>query len=125
MPAPVSSPATPNRSKTRTTTAKKAAPRKAATGKTAVKTGTAQPVKPVKPVKAKKTKLVRDSFTIPKDEYGVLTELKQRCAKLAQPSKKSELLRAGIRALAAMSDKSLLAALKAIPSIKTGRPKTA
>jgi len=55
----------------------------------------------------------------------VLAELKQRCAKLAQPSKKSELLRAGIQALAAMSDKSLLAALKAIPSIKTGRPKKA
>ncbi|WP_082605565.1 hypothetical protein [Curvibacter sp. PAE-UM] len=122
MPAPVSSPATPTRGKTRTTTAKKAAPRKAATGKTAVKTGTAQPVKQVKP---KKPKLVRDSFTIPKDEYGVLAELKQRCAKLAQPSKKSELLRAGIQALAAMSDKSLLAALKAIPSIKTGRPKKA
>jgi len=119
MPAPVSSPATPTRGKTRTTTAKKAAPRKAASGKTAVKAGTA------KPVKAKKPKLVRDSFTIPKDEYGVLAELKQRCAKLAQPSKKSELLRAGIQALAAMSDKSLLAALKAVPSIKTGRPKKA
>jgi hypothetical protein len=122
MPAPVSSPATPARGKTQTTTAKKAAPRKAATGKTAVKTGTAKPVKQVKP---KKPKLVRDSFTIPKDEYSVLAELKQRCAKLAQPSKKSELLRAGIQALAAMSDKSLLAALKAIPSIKTGRPKKA
>jgi len=75
--------------------------------------------------KVKKPKLVRDSFTIPKDEYSVLDELKQRCIKLAQPSKKSELLRAGIKALVAMSDKNLLAALQAVPSIKTGRPKKA
>lgn len=80
---------------------------------------------PAKPPKIKKPKLVRDSFTIPKDEYGVLAELKQRCIKLEHPAKKSELLRAGIKALAGLSDKSLLAALKAVPSIKTGRPKKA
>lgn len=80
---------------------------------------------PAKPDKVKKPKLVRDSFTLPKDEYGVLAELKQRCAKLDHPAKKSELLRAGIKALAGLSDKSLLAALKAVPSIKTGRPKKA
>ena len=76
-----------------------------------------------KPEKVKKPKLVRDSFTIPKDEYEVLDELKQRCAKLSQPSKKSELLRAGLKALAAMTDKNLLTAVQAVPSIKTGRPK--
>lgn len=80
---------------------------------------------PVKTAKVKKPKMVRDSFTIPKDEYGVLDELKQRCIKLAQPSKKSELLRAGIKTLASMSDKNLRAALQAVPSIKTGRPKKA
>jgi hypothetical protein len=78
-----------------------------------------------KPAKPKKPKLVRDSFTIPKEEYEVLATLKQRCVALARPSKKSELLRAGIKALAAMSDKSLLAAVQAVPSIKTGRPKQA
>lgn len=92
---------------------KKAAP-KAASAKAAPKSS-----------KPRKPKLVRDSFTIPKDEYGALAELKQRCAKLDHASKKSELLRAGIKALAGMSDRSLLAALKAIPSIKTGRPKKA
>jgi hypothetical protein len=76
-----------------------------------------------KPVKAKKTKLVRDSFTIPKLEYGALDDLKLRAAKLAQPAKKSELLRAGIKALTAMTDEVLLEALKAVPAIKTGRPK--
>jgi hypothetical protein len=72
--------------------------------------------------KPKKAKLVRDSFTMPKTEYVVLDELKLRAIKLASPIKKTELIRAGIKALAAMSDKALLAALKAVPAIKTGRP---
>jgi len=85
-------------------------------------------VKPVakpkvdKPVKAKKPKLVRDSFTIPKAEYTVIDDLKQRAGKLANSVKKSELIRAGIKALAAMSDARYVVALKAVPAIKTGRP---
>lgn len=75
-----------------------------------------------KPVKAKKPKLVRDSFTIPKAEYVVLDELKQRATALAHPIKKSELLRAGIKALAAMNDRGFLSALDQVPAIKTGRP---
>src|SRR5450830_1892318 len=75
-----------------------------------------------KTTKVKKPKLVRDSFTIPKAEYTVLDGLKQRAGKLSSPVKKSELLRAGIKALAAMPDGAFLAALKAVPAIKTGRP---
>lgn len=71
---------------------------------------------------AKKPKLVRDSFTIPKLEYLVLDELKARAAKLASPAKKSEVLRAGVKALAAMNDAGFLSALKAVPAVKTGRP---
>lgn len=77
-----------------------------------------------KPGKVKKPKLVRDSFTIPKPEYAVLDELKQRGTRLAQPVKKSELIRAGIKALAAMSDAAFLTAVTAVPAIKTGRPLT-
>jgi hypothetical protein len=75
-----------------------------------------------KPGKAKKPKLVRDSFTIPKVEYTVLEDLKHRAAHLSSPAKKSELIRAGIMALAAMSNAEFLVALKAVPAIKTGRP---
>jgi hypothetical protein len=98
--------------------------------KSSVKTGaavtskilaSAQP-KVSKPLKAKKPKLVRDSFTIPKLEYLVMDELKQRATKLAFPIKKSELLRAGIKSLAAMSDQAFITALKSVPAIKTGRP---
>lgn len=72
--------------------------------------------------KAKKDKLVRDSFTIPKAEYAVINELKQRAAKLERPAKKSELLRAGIKILATLSNAALQAALAQVPTIKTGRP---
>ncbi len=75
-----------------------------------------------KPAKVKRPKLVRDSFTIPKTEYAVLDELKQRAGKLGRPSKKSELLRAGIKALAAMPGGAFLTALQSVPTIKTGRP---
>ena len=83
---------------------------------------TAKPTKAVKLEKPKKPKLVRDSFTIPKAEYVVLDDLKQRAAKLTRPAKKSELLRAGIKALAALSDAAFLTALEQVPAIKTGRP---
>jgi len=100
--------------------------------KPASKAPAAKPVKPAKPAKPvaapapskpPKAKLVRDSFTMPKAEYAVIDALKQRGAKLAKPVKKSELLRAGVKALAAMSDEQFLAAVVAVPAIKTGRPK--
>jgi hypothetical protein len=74
------------------------------------------------PAKAKKPKLVRDGFTIPKAEFMVLEALKLRASDLKRPAKKSELLRAGIKALAAMEGAAFLAALNAVPAIKTGRP---
>jgi hypothetical protein len=83
----------------------------------------AQPKAAQAPAKTGKPKLVRDSFTIPKAEYTVLDALKQRSGQLAHQAKKSELLRAGIKALAAMGDAAFLEALQAVPAIKTGRPK--
>jgi hypothetical protein len=77
----------------------------------------------LKPLPEPKPKLVRDSFTMPKAEYAVIEQLKRRASVLERPAKKSELLRAGIKALSALSDEALLAALLAVPTIKTGRPK--
>jgi hypothetical protein len=123
--------------KTTTNTAPKAAPKAApkvalkAPAKTApskaVKKAVVAPssVKAEKPTKVKKPKLVRDSFTIPKDEYEVIDALKTRGGKLGQAIKKSELLRAGIKALAAMSDIQFKAAMIKVPTIKTGRPTNA
>lgn len=91
-----------------------------ATPKASVKQAVSQ--KAEKVLKEKKSKLVRDSFTIPKAEYTVLDELKHRAGKLGSSIKKSELIRAGIKALAAMPDAIYLGALKVVPTVKTGRP---
>ncbi|MFS2037053.1 hypothetical protein ACEN8I_23720 [Polaromonas sp. CT11-55] len=104
-------------------TVKKAIVKKAGAKKPAAKPqASAKPVKAAKLEKTKKPKLVRDSFTIPKAEYVVLDDLKQRAARLTRPAKKSELLRAGIKLLAGLSDAAFLTALEQVPAIKTGRP---
>ena len=90
--------------------------------KSAVKTAVKPVIKTAKVEKAKKPKMIRDSFTIPKTEYLVIDALKERAGNLSRAAKKSELLRAGVKALAAMSDAAFLAALSAVPTIKTGRP---
>ncbi|MGZ5179601.1 MAG: hypothetical protein ACXWC2_03930 [Ramlibacter sp.] len=82
----------------------------------------AKAAKPPKADKPRKPKLVRDSFTIPKPEYAVLDTLKARALKTGKAVKKSELLRAGIKALAALPDLAFVAALDAVPTLKTGRP---
>ena len=99
--------------------AKKAAPPAAKPAAVAPAPATAKPGKEDKP---KKSKLVRDSFTIPKLEYLVLDELKQRAARAGSPAKKSEILRAGIKALAGMSEAAFVASLRSVPAVKTGRP---
>jgi hypothetical protein len=73
--------------------------------------------------KAHKPKLVRDSFTMPKDEYQVIDVLKRRALALEKQVRKSELLRAGIQALAALNDRAFLKAIAGVPTLKTGRPK--
>lgn len=123
---PVARTATPRAAgKSVVSTTPMAAPKAAeAPAKVAPKPTIAPTAKPgeSKLLKAKKPKLVRDSFTIPKLEYLKLEELKQRSVKLGTSVKKSELIRAGIMALAAMSDANFLKATKVVPAIKTGRP---
>jgi hypothetical protein len=72
----------------------------------------------------KKPKLVRDSFTMPKQEYAAIESLKARSLAAGIAVKKSELLRAGLMALTALNDAALKQALAAVPTLKTGRPAT-
>lgn len=91
---------------------------------------TAKPAKEAKPVKeakekkpvVKKAKLVRDSFTFPESDYALIGDLKQRALSAGRDVKKSELLRAGLAALVALSEVELQKALDAVERIKTGRP---
>lgn len=75
-----------------------------------------------KPAKAR-VKLVRDGFTMPEGDFALIGTLKQRALAVQREVKKSELLRAGLRVLAALDAKALLAALAQLEPVKTGRPK--
>jgi hypothetical protein len=109
-------PATRPAAKTKAKTKAKAAP--------AGRAATAKAAAPKAPVAAKadRVKLVRDSFTMPKSDVDLIAGLKQRCLELGHEAKKSELLRAGLHALAALQASALLAAVSSVPRLKTGRP---
>ncbi|NMM37993.1 MAG: hypothetical protein HHJ09_10820 [Glaciimonas sp.] len=119
----------------RNTVAKAAAPavkRPAAAKPAVAKPAAAKPaaVKPVvvKPVaavkeKAKKAKLVRDSFTMPEDEFAVLGKVKKTSLKAGFNVKKSELLRIGVALVDKLSVAQLQSALAGLMPLKAGRPK--
>jgi len=78
--------------------------------------------KPAKPVKPKKIKLVRHSFSMPETEYAQIALLKKRIADFGGKARRSELVRAGIAALAAMDNVELTALMARVERIKPGRP---
>ena len=73
-------------------------------------------------VPAARPHLVRDSFTMPEQEYAVLGTVKQACLKAGFEVKKSELLRIGVALLGQLDMASLRAVLDGLPQLKTGRP---
>lgn len=68
-------------------------------------------------------KLVRDSFTMPEEDFALIGALKERALGFKRPTKKSELLRAGLQVLAAADDARLRAALERLVPLKPGRPR--
>jgi hypothetical protein len=75
-----------------------------------------------KPAKVKKAKLVRDSFTMPEAEYVLIAAIKKRCLNAGVSAKKSEILRAAVANLAELGDAAVLAAVRRLEVVKTGRP---
>jgi hypothetical protein len=59
---------------------------------------------------------------MPELEYAQITALKKRCLEAGISVKKSEILRAAVASLAKLSETSLLAAVRRLDVIKTGRP---
>ena len=122
--------ASPAAVKAATAAVKKPVARVAASKKPAAAKTAAHPPEPFvaktnkkgKPAKVKKPKLVRDSFTMPEPEYALIAALKKRCLSAGVPAKKSEILRAAVAYLAKLSDTSVLAAVRRLDVIKTGRP---
>ena len=70
-------------------------------------------------------RVVRDSFTMPADDYACIDQLRQRCLQGGVSVNKSEVLRAGLAALSQMSDEELRAMVDRLEKVKTGRPQQA
>ena len=94
----------------------------------AIKAKPATPAKPIAarqdsaPKKVGKVKVIRDSVTMPLEDYERIGALKQKCLALGVAIKKSELLRAGLITLQRLSDEDLKRVLASVDKIKTGRP---
>ncbi len=88
-----------------------------------VATSAATPAPAVAVAAAADLKVVRDGFTMPQSDYDMLKALKIQCLASGLAVKKSELLRAGVQALAAMQTEKLIEKLRALPEIKAGRKK--
>ncbi|MDD4977895.1 MAG: hypothetical protein PHI29_04625 [Gallionella sp.] len=101
----------------------KAAVTKVAAPKTAAKK--AAPVKKAKKEVKKeiKVKVVRDSFTMPQGEYQQIADIKAASLKAGMHVKKSEVLRAGLKVLSALTAAELKILLDSLDKIPTGRPK--
>lgn len=74
--------------------------------------------------RSRKAKLVRDSFTMPEQEYAVLGQVKKACLKAGFDIKKSELLRIGVALISQLDMATLQKVLGSLPQLKTGRPKS-
>ena len=73
--------------------------------------------------KAKKSKLIRDSFTMPEEEYAILGLVKKTCLKAGIDVKKSQLLRIGLLLLGEKDVPALKALIADLSPLKAGRPK--
>ncbi len=100
---------------------KKASPaKKAATKKTTKKSSKKTHAKALKPVK---TKLIRDSFAIPENEYAALVAVKKSCLKAGLEIKKTELIRIGIALVNNLTTAKIKTAKGKLTPISAGRPK--
>ena len=76
----------------------------------------------IKKGKHHKTKVVRDSFSFPEDDYRKISELKKTCLTAGVHVKKSEVLRAGLHALTQLGIDELIQAVEKVEKVQTGRP---
>jgi hypothetical protein len=74
--------------------------------------------------KTSKTKVIRDSFSFPEQDYKKISELKKVCLTAGVHAKKSEVLRAGLNLLSKLELTELTQALEQVEKVQTGRPST-
>ena len=67
-------------------------------------------------------KVIRDGFTMPADDYALIAQLQATGLEAGLAVSKSEVLRAGLHALKALSPDELRQVLAALEKVKPGRP---
>ena len=70
-----------------------------------------------------KLKMVRDSFTLPENDYALIEKIKIHCMKAGIDANKSEIIRAGLHVLSSMNQNDLKNSMSLVNRIKPGRPK--
>jgi hypothetical protein len=68
-----------------------------------------------------KQKVIRDSFTLPENDYQLIKVLQERGMDVRMKITKSEVFRAGLHALIRMEDNELLEILGTVEKLKPGR----
>jgi Arc/MetJ-type ribon-helix-helix transcriptional regulator len=77
---------------------------------------------PQQPQTPEHQRVIRDSFTLPANDYAILAVLRERGLKSGVHATKSELVRAGLQMLLEVNEAEFLAALQKLEKVKTGRP---
>ena len=72
--------------------------------------------------KVAKTKVIRDSFSFPEQDYLKISQLKKTLLAAGIQVKKSELLRAGLNLLNNLNLAELSLAVEQVEKVQTGRP---
>lgn len=90
-------------------------------GKTNGGSGAAVEAKAAAGKAGKSDKMVRDTFKMPRREYALIDEVKKRCRALGVDVKKSDVLRAGLVAMAELSDERLGEMLRPLSAARAGR----
>ena len=74
--------------------------------------------------KKRKAKVIRKNFAMPQNEYQKIFEIKKPCLKTGLAVKKSEVLRAGLKALCGMTNEQLKQAMAGFGKSKGTRKKS-
>ncbi len=73
--------------------------------------------------KAVAKKVVRDSFSMPEEDYALIARMREKALKNQLAVTKAEVIRAGLHLLNKLDDSALTSTFRALEKVKTGRPK--
>lgn len=73
---------------------------------------------------SEREQVIRDGFSMPASDYALIEQLRKRALEDGEVLNKSELVRAGLKALTNLPHDKFLKAVRAVGKVKTGRPAT-